>query len=108
MATMALDFQHPPIWLAKLDVVRAELECETRPASAAEGILATCRLSDDLRTFTLACLRAQHPSLSPSELEALFAQQRDDWMRQRLRFFPPYPGDSRDGTQRRLDPLRQP
>lgn len=47
---------HQPMWLAKLGTVRNELEHDIRPASPAEGILLTCRLSDKARTFALAAL----------------------------------------------------
>jgi hypothetical protein len=77
--------RHRPIWLAKLVVVRAELEHDIRPASPAEGILATCQLSDEARTFAQAALRMQYPLLSPAEIEAMYFEQRVTWTRQRQR-----------------------
>jgi hypothetical protein len=56
-----------------------------RPASPAEGILATCRLSDEARTFAQAALHMQYPLLSPAEIEAMYFEQRVTWTRQRQR-----------------------
>lgn len=43
---MALDPANPPIWLRKLHVSAAQINPTDYPASAVEGILAVCRLSD--------------------------------------------------------------
>jgi len=90
---MAFDFQHPPIWLARLGTARAELEGDTRPASPGEGILAACRLSDELREFAVASLQAQYPQLSVGEIDALYVQRREDWVSFRRRFFVPHTED---------------
>lgn len=43
---MAFDPNNPPIWLRKLHVTAAQINPTDYPASAAEGILAVCHLSD--------------------------------------------------------------
>ncbi len=73
------------MWLAKLGVVCAELEHDIRRTTPAEGILITCRLSDEARAFALAALRMQYPRLSPAEIEEVYAEQRVTWTRQRHR-----------------------
>jgi hypothetical protein len=42
---MVFNPDHPPIWLRKLHVSAAHINPADYPASAAEGILAVCRLS---------------------------------------------------------------
>lgn len=42
---MAFDPANPPIWLRKLHVSAAQINSTDYPVSAAEGILAVCRLS---------------------------------------------------------------
>lgn len=42
---MAFDPANPPIWLRKLHVSAAQINPTDYPASAAEGVLAVCRLS---------------------------------------------------------------
>ena len=43
---MAFDPANPPIWLRKLHVSAAQINPTDYPASAVEGILAVCRLSN--------------------------------------------------------------
>lgn len=43
---MAFDPANPPIWLRKLHVTAAQINPTDYPASAVEGILAVCRLSN--------------------------------------------------------------
>jgi hypothetical protein len=43
---MAFDPVTPPIWLRKLHVSAAQINPTDYPASAVEGILAVCRLSN--------------------------------------------------------------
>lgn len=43
---MAFDPANPPIWLRKLHVSAAQINPADYPASAVEGILAVCRLSN--------------------------------------------------------------
>ena len=76
---MALDSSNLPIWLAKLDQVRAEFTVADWPKTPTEGLLATCQLSDDVRTLAIAGLRHQHPSASVEELETLLDQFRTKW-----------------------------
>ena len=67
MPVMGQDLPHPPIWLLKLDVVRPELERETRPATPEAGILAACRLSDELGILrSLVCGRGIRISRLPN------------------------------------------
>ena len=44
--SMAFDPNNPPIWLRKLHVSAAQINPTDYPASAVEGILAVCRLSN--------------------------------------------------------------
>lgn len=43
---MAFDPDNPPIWLRKLHVSAAQINPTDYPASAVDGILAVCRLSN--------------------------------------------------------------
>ena len=73
---MALDPTDFARWKAELESIRARFTAEPWPASPAEGLLATCRLSDDVRALALAGLRHQHPTASSFELEAMLYESR--------------------------------
>ena len=85
MTGMGFGETRRPMWWTKLAAVRAELQDNIRSPSPAEGILATCRLSDEIRAFALAVLQAQHPHLSSAEIEQVYADRRAAWTGQRQR-----------------------
>ena len=51
------------------------------PRTPEEGVLETCRLSDDLHAIALAGSRAFHPQASRAELEALLTEFQNSWTR---------------------------
>jgi hypothetical protein len=51
------------------------------PQTPEEGVLETCRLSDDLHEIALAGSRAFHPQASRAELESLLAEFQSSWAR---------------------------
>ena len=73
---MALDPAELARWKAELAAIRVRFAAEPWPVAPAEGLMATCRLSDDVRTFALAGLRHQHPTASTSELDAMLYESQ--------------------------------
>jgi hypothetical protein len=69
---MALDPDHPPIWLRKLHVTAQQLVPSEYAASPEEGMLRVCRLSDAQLELMKAFARARErhstgrPSSQPS------------------------------------------
>jgi hypothetical protein len=55
---MALDPDHPPIWLRKLHVAAEQISPDDYAQTPEEGILMGCRLSDAVRVWSLACAQA--------------------------------------------------
>ena len=51
------------------------------PRTPEEGVLETCRLSDDLHAIALAGARASNPQASRAELESLLAEFQNSWTR---------------------------
>ena len=51
------------------------------PETPEAGVLATCRLSDELRTIALAGCKAQRPDASTVELEAMIEEFYRTWDR---------------------------
>src|SRR5439155_4878408 len=51
------------------------------PQTPEEGVIETCRLSDDLHAIALAGARASHPQASPAEVESLLAEFHNSWGR---------------------------
>jgi hypothetical protein len=76
---MALDPADLARWKAELEAIRARFTAESWPATPAEGLLAACRLSDDVRLFALAGERYYHPTASLSELEDRLYEFRLKW-----------------------------
>lgn len=56
---MALDPDHPPIWLRKLHVTAQQLVPSDYAASPEEGMLMVCRLSDAQMAWVKAFSRAR-------------------------------------------------
>ena len=84
---MALDPADLARLKAELEAIRARFAAEPWPATPAEGLLATCRLSDEVHAFALAGLRHQHPTASSSELHAMLyeAQLKREQTARRIR-----------------------
>ena len=60
---------------------QADFEGMHWPRTPEEGVLGTCRLSDDLHAIALAGVRAFHPRASRAELESLLAEFQNSWAR---------------------------
>ena len=76
---MAFDPHAPERLQAQLQAIRADLTSTVWPATPADGLVATCRLSDDIRIIALAGYRAQHPTASNAELEEMLDECRIRW-----------------------------
>jgi hypothetical protein len=76
-----------------LEAERVRFAASVWPLSPGEGILAACRLSEDMRKMALAGLRVQHPNASESELHEHLNRFRLNWERSapRLGHAPPSP-----------------
>jgi len=68
----------PPV---KRRLSQADFDGMHWPRTPEEGILETCRLSDDLHAIALAGARASHPQASPAQLESLLAEFQNSWAR---------------------------
>ncbi len=55
---MPIDPDDPPIWLRKLHVSAAQISPSDYPTTPAEGILAVCRLSDEVLALSKAFQKA--------------------------------------------------
>jgi len=68
---------------------QADFDVMHWPQTPEEGVIETCRLSDDLHAIALAGARASHPQASPAELESLLAEFHNSWGRiePRVQFF---------------------
>lgn len=75
-------------WKAELEAIRARFTAEPWPATPAEGLLAACRLSDDVRLFALAGERYRHPDASDAELNERLYEWRLKWEQIQLRGLP--------------------
>jgi hypothetical protein len=85
---MTLDPAELSRWKAELESIRARFTAEPWPASPAEGLLATCRLSDDVRLFALAGERFRNPGASDAELNERLYESRLKWEQIQLRGLP--------------------
>jgi hypothetical protein len=61
--------KQPPIWLRKLDLVRAELKTVRYPRTAAEGFRQMVMLSETARRWFLDAIRQEHPKWSEEQIE---------------------------------------
>jgi hypothetical protein len=61
--------KQPPIWLRKLDLVRAELKTVRYPRRAAEGFKQMVTLSETARRWFLDAIRQEHPKWSEEQIE---------------------------------------
>lgn len=60
---------------------RADFDAMQWPHAPEEGVIETCRLSDDLHAIALAGRRALHPHASRAELEAVLTEFQSSWDR---------------------------
>jgi hypothetical protein len=58
-----------PIWLRKLDLVKAELKTVPYPRNAAEGFRQMVMLSETARRWFLDSIRQEHPKWSEEQIE---------------------------------------
>lgn len=61
--------KQPPIWLRKLDLVKAELKTVRYPRTAAEGFRQCAMLSATARRWFLDSIRQEHPKWSEEQVE---------------------------------------
>ena len=58
-----------PLWLRRLDVVKAEMKSVRFPRTAQEGFRQCAELSDTARSWFRQSIRADHPGASQEEIE---------------------------------------
>jgi hypothetical protein len=81
METMQQDVPMPSNPPVKRRLTQADFDGMHWPQTPEEGVLETCRLSDDLHEIALAGSRAFHPQASRAELESLLAEFHNSWGR---------------------------
>ena len=59
----------PPLWLRRLDLVKAELKTVRYPRTAAEGFQQCAMLSETARRWFLDSIRQEHPEWSEAQIE---------------------------------------
>jgi hypothetical protein len=61
--------KQPPLWLRRLDLVKAEMKTVKFPRTAAEGFRQCAMLSETARRWFLDSIRQEHPGWSEAEVE---------------------------------------
>jgi hypothetical protein len=61
--------KQPPIWLRRLDLVKAEMKTVRFPKSAAEGFRQCVMLSETARRWFLDSIRQEHPRWNEEQVE---------------------------------------
>jgi hypothetical protein len=61
--------KQPPLWLRRLDLVKAEMKTVKFPRTAAEGFRQCAMLSETARRWFLDSIRQEHPGWSEEEIE---------------------------------------
>jgi hypothetical protein len=78
----------PPIWLRRLDLVKAELKTVRFPKTAAEGFRQCAELSATMRRWFVDSIRQEHPGWSEEQIErerrlllARFSAAQERWIK---------------------------
>ena len=58
-----------PLWLRRLDLVKAEMQAVRFPCTAAEGFRQCAELSETARRWFVDSIRQDHPGASDEEIE---------------------------------------
>ena len=61
--------KQPPLWLRRLDLVKAEMKTVRFPRTAAEGFRQCAELSETMRRWFLDSIRQEHPRWSEEQIE---------------------------------------
>lgn len=61
--------KQPPLWLRRLDLVKAEMKTVQFPKTAAEGFRQCAMLSETMRRWFLDSIRQEHPGRSEEQVE---------------------------------------
>ena len=61
--------KQPPLWLRRLDLVKAEMKTVRFPKTAAEGFRQCAELSETMRRWFLDSIRQEHPGWSEEQIE---------------------------------------
>ncbi len=69
-------------------LIRADFDAASTSHTSEEGLLETCRLSDEIYAIAIAGRRALYPEASPAELEAGVKKFLDSWERKTHRRVP--------------------
>jgi hypothetical protein len=81
MESMQQDAHFPASPPVARRLTQADFDGMHWPRTPEEGVIETCRLSDDLHEIALAGSRAFHPQASRAELETLLAEFQSSWAR---------------------------
>jgi len=87
-----------PLWLRRLDLVKAEMKTVRFPRTTQEGFRQCAELSETARRWFRESIRADHPEASEEEIEserrllparfsAAQARQIAKWKKERDRYF---------------------
>jgi hypothetical protein len=87
-----------PLWLQRLDLVKAEMKTVRFPGTAQEGFDQCAKLSETARHWFRESIRADHPGASDEDIEkerrlllarfsAAEARRIAKWKRERDRYF---------------------
>jgi len=93
--------RHPkkiPLWLRRMDLVKAEMKTVRFPRTAREGFRQCVELSENVRRWFWESIRADHPEASEEEIEnerrlllarfcAAQVRQIAKWKKERDRYF---------------------
>jgi hypothetical protein len=90
--------EQPPLWLRRLDLVKAEMKTVRFPKTAAEGFRQCAMLSATARRWFLDSIRQEHPRWSDEQIEherrlilACFSAAETRWLvkwkKERDRYF---------------------
>ena len=87
-----------PLWLRRMDLVKAEMKSVRFPCTAQEGFRQCAELSERVRGWLRESIRADHPRASEEEIEkerrlllarfcAAQARRIEKWKKERDRYF---------------------
>lgn len=90
--------KQPPLWLRRLDLVKAEMKTVKFPRTAEEGFRQCAELSETMRRWFLDSIRQEHPGWSEEQVEherrlilarssAAEARRLAKWKKERDRYF---------------------
>lgn len=71
--------KQPPIWLRRLDLVKAELKTVRFPRTAEEGFRQCAELSETARRWLRQSIKAEHPGASEEKVDLELCRLMARW-----------------------------